>query len=103
MEVEGWRVQEEEVAVARSPVTCAEAGARGGRAVVQRYGLDHLRQAGQRGGQATARRHPGMARVWGKLGVRPRKQTLQELEQGTRAQGGGDPPGGLGAQATERA
>lgn len=66
-----------------------EAGAIGGRAVLQRYGLRFYSQIGRLGQKAMRRKYPGMATEWGKLGGRPRKLNLNEMGQEGKPKKGG--------------
>lgn len=60
-----------------SEISCKEAGRRGGRRTVEKYGLDHYRRIGARGGQTTKERWGAMMSEWAKAGGgRPRGVTL---------------------------
>jgi hypothetical protein len=60
-------------------MTVAEAGRRGGLNLFQTRGRDHFAVIGKKGQKALRRKYPDMAAVWGKLGGRPRKLTLDEI------------------------
>jgi hypothetical protein len=56
-------------------MSVVEAGRKGGLAVLRKKGYEYFRQIGKNGQRATRRKHPGMAREWGRLGGRPRKDS----------------------------
>ena len=56
-----------------------EAGSLGGKEVLYRHGHEHFSRIGRIGQKEMRTRHPGMSRVWGKLGGRPKKKTLAEM------------------------
>ena len=58
-----------------------EAGKKGGLSTKNRHGLSFLRQIGQKGGCTTAECHKDMLSYWGKMGGRPRKTTLTQMEE----------------------
>jgi hypothetical protein len=60
-------------------MTVNEAGHRGGLAVLRRRGRDFFVCIGKRGQEAMREKYPGMASVWGRLGGRPRKLTLDKV------------------------
>jgi hypothetical protein len=66
-----------------------EAGAMGGRKVLQRYGPQFYSQIGRLGQEAMRRKYPGMAAEWGKLGGRPRRLNLNEMGQEGKPNKGG--------------
>jgi len=53
-----------------------EAGARGGKATLARYGRDYYAAIGRLGGQRTAALYGLLFREFGKLGGRPRRPVL---------------------------
>lgn len=57
-------------------LTVQEAGRLGGLAVLLKHGKCHFAEIGQKGQKAMRFKYPGMASVWGKLGGRPKKSTL---------------------------
>jgi len=63
-------------------ITVAEAGRRGGLAVLRKRGRTFYSEIGKKGQAAMRHKHPGMASAWGKLGGRPRKPKLSELMGG---------------------
>jgi SRSO17 transposase len=62
-------------------ITVSEAGRRGGLSVLTRYGRGYFVQLGRRGQLAMRKRHPHMAKAWGKRGGRPKKPRLEEMGQ----------------------
>ncbi len=50
-----------------------EAGRRGGLTVLSTHGREHFSKIGRLGQKALRERYPGMAKVWGKRGGRPKK------------------------------
>lgn len=60
-------------------MTVSEAGGLGGRETLCRHGRRHFTRIGQRGQAAMREKYPGMSRVWGRMGGRPRKKTLAEI------------------------
>ena len=65
--------------VEETPITVAEAGRKGGLAVLQKHGRGHFAEIGRKGQIATRQRYPGKAHEWGKMGGRPRKLPLNEM------------------------
>jgi len=59
-------------------ITVADAGRRGGLAVLRKRGRRFYVEIGRKGQKAMRSKHPGMAAEWGKLGGRPRKPTLAQ-------------------------
>jgi len=60
-------------------ITVAEAGRRGGLAVLRNRGRTFYSEIGKKGQAAMRRKHPGMATEWGRRGGRPRKLTLAQI------------------------
>jgi general stress protein YciG len=60
-------------------ITVAEAGRRGGLAVLSKRGRSFYSEIGKKGQAAMRRQHPDMAKEWGKRGGRPRKLTLAQI------------------------
>jgi hypothetical protein len=60
-------------------MTVSEAGRKGGVTLLQRRGQAHFAEIGAKGQASTRARYPGMASVWGKMGGRPKKWSLQEI------------------------
>jgi len=56
-----------------------EAGKRGGRVVLGKYGRGFFVRIGKKGQKAMRDRYPNMASRWGKLGGRPRKPKLEDF------------------------
>lgn len=63
-------------------ITVNEAGRRGGLALLRNRGRDFFVQIGKKGQQSMRQKYPDMARKWGKLGGRPRKPNLNEINGG---------------------
>ena len=61
-------------------LSVVEAGRKGGLAVLQKKGRKFYSIIGRKGQAVTRTKYPGMARVWGKRGGRPRKSSLSEIE-----------------------
>ena len=62
--------------MASKPITVAEAGRKGGLALLAKHGTQHFAEIGKKGQEVLRERFPGMASVWGKKGGRPRKNNL---------------------------
>ena len=62
--------------VAEKTMTVAEAGRKGGLALLSKRGKKHFAEIGKRGQELTKKRYPGMASTWGKKGGRPRKNNV---------------------------
>lgn len=60
-------------------ITVMEAGRKGGITLLERRGREYFVALGKKGQAAMRKRHPGMARKWGCLGGRPRKQKFQDF------------------------
>ena len=60
-------------------ISVQEAGRRGGLAVLATYGRKHFSKIGKQGQKALRDRYPGMAKVWGKRGGRPKKPDLDDM------------------------
>jgi hypothetical protein len=60
-------------------MTVYEAGKRGGLACLRNRGRQYFAEIGKKGQHEMRRRHPGMAKKWGKKGGRPRKPGLLEI------------------------
>lgn len=57
-------------------MTVYEAGRKGGLACLRNRGTRFFAEIGKKGQQEMRRRHPGMAKKWGRKGGRPRKPSL---------------------------
>lgn len=66
--------------MAIKPNVSAIAGQRGGLATLRRYGISYFSELGKKGQKTLRQRYPGMARDWGRMGGRPRKPSLEEVE-----------------------
>lgn len=75
-------------------ISVAEAGRRGGLAVLRNRGTPFFREIGKKGQRAMRERYPHMAREWGKLGGRPKKASLEKYggDRGSELQKGGKGP-----------
>ena len=62
--------------VGEKSITVAEAGRRGGLALLGKRGTKHFAEIGRKGQAVMKKRYPGMASTWGKKGGRPRKNNL---------------------------
>ena len=60
-------------------MTVHEAGKRGGLSCLCNRGRGFFVEIGKKGQLEMRRRHPGMAKKWGKKGGRPRKPSLLEI------------------------
>jgi len=56
-----------------------EAGRKGGLTVLRKLGREFYSQIGRKGHAAMRQRYPNMAKQWGKLGGRPRKNSLDDM------------------------
>ena len=61
-------------------MTVVEAGRKGGLAVRDKRGREFYQAIGSLGQKAMREKYPGMAKVWGRMGGRPKKPTLVEIE-----------------------
>ena len=61
---------------AEESITVAEAGRKGGLALLSRRGKKHFAEIGKKGQRIMKKRYPGMASTWGKKGGRPRKNNV---------------------------
>ena len=59
---------------ASKPITVAEAGRKGGLALLAKLGTQHFAEIGKKGQEEMKKRYPSMASEWGKKGGRPRKK-----------------------------
>ena len=57
-------------------ITVAEAGKKGGLALLAKHGNKHFSEIGKKGQESLRKRYPSMASEWGKKGGRPRKKNL---------------------------
>jgi general stress protein YciG len=73
--------------------TVRDAGRKGGLSCLRNWGRDFFVEIGKKGQLEMRRKHPGMARNWGKRGGRPRKPTLDEIvgEKRKNHEGGSGP------------
>lgn len=62
--------------ITKKPITVAEAGRKGGLALLNMRGHKHFVEIGKKGQEVLRKRYPGMASKWGKKGGRPRKNNL---------------------------
>jgi hypothetical protein len=62
--------------VGEETVTVAEAGRKGGLALLSKRGKKRFAEIGKKGQEATKKRYPGMASAWGRKGGRPRKDNI---------------------------
>ena len=60
-------------------ITVAEAGRKGGLTVLRKLGQEFYVGIGQKGQKSMRRKYPNMAREWGRLGGRPRKNSLDDM------------------------
>jgi hypothetical protein len=60
-------------------ISVDEAGRRGGRVVLEKYGRGFFVRIGKKGQKVMRERYPNMAPQWGKKGGRPRKLSLEEI------------------------
>jgi len=60
-------------------ITVAEAGRKGGLTVLRKLGREFYVGIGQKGQKSMRRKYPNMAREWGKLGGRPKKNSLDDM------------------------
>lgn len=67
-----------------------EAGRKGGLTVLSKLGREFYVGIGRKGQKALRERYPGMAKVWGKRGGRPKKPNLDDMgDQGINKKRGG--------------
>jgi general stress protein YciG len=57
----------------------AEAGRRGGLTVLRKLGREFYVGIGQKGQKRMRRKYPNMAQEWGRLGGRPKKNSLDDM------------------------
>ncbi|MFC1969317.1 hypothetical protein ACFLVF_02375 [Chloroflexota bacterium] len=60
-------------------ITVAEAGRKGGLTVLRKLGREFYVGIGQKGQRNMRRKYPNMAGEWGKLGGRPKKQSIDDM------------------------
>lgn len=60
-------------------ITVAEAGRKGGLTVLRKPGREFYVGIGQKGQKSMRRKYPNMAREWGRLGGRPKKNSLDDM------------------------
>jgi general stress protein YciG len=60
-------------------ITVTVAGRKGGLSCLHKNGPEFYRQIGKKGQAVMRQRHPNMAKQWGKLGGRPRKNSLNDM------------------------
>ena len=63
---------------AKEEITVREAGARGGRATLERLGTDFFREIGRKGGLRTKELYGSFFKEYGHRGGRPRRPSLDE-------------------------
>ena len=61
------------------PISVIEAGRKGGLRTLTRLGREFYAHIGRQGQYAMRRKHPSMAREWGRLGGRPKKNNLDDM------------------------
>ena len=59
-------------------LSVAEAGRRGGRRTLERYGHDHFRTIGRKGGEHTRDFYADLLKEFGSRGGRPQRPSLDE-------------------------
>jgi len=70
-------------------ISVHQAGKKGGLVVLSRYGRKHFSTIGIKGQKTLRERYPGMAKVWGSQGGRPRKLNLNNTgDQDNNKRGG---------------
>jgi hypothetical protein len=57
-------------------ITVIEAGRKGGLKVLDTHGRDFFVRIGRKGQRAMRTKYPDMAKLWGKLGGRPKKPSI---------------------------
>jgi general stress protein YciG len=62
-------------------MTVREAGTRGGRATLEKYGKDYYSRIGRKGGERTAQLYREFLSEFGKKGGRPRRPNLSEYRE----------------------
>ena len=60
-------------------ITVAEAGKKGGLTVLRKLGRDFYVGIRQKGQKSMSRKYPNMAQEWGRLGGRPKKNSLDDM------------------------
>ena len=60
-------------------ITVNEAGKKGGLRTLIKLGREFYAGIGQKGQRSMRRKYPNMAREWGKLGGRPKKNSLDDM------------------------
>ena len=60
-------------------ITVAEAGRKGGLTVLRKLGRDFYVGIGQKGQKSMSRKYSNMAQEWGRLGGRPKKNSLDDM------------------------
>ncbi len=71
-------------------VDVIEAGRKGGLTVLRKFGREFYVGIGQKGQKSMRCKYPGMAKVWGKRGGRPKKPNLDDMgDQGINKKRGG--------------
>ena len=73
-----------------------EAGARGGRSTLERYGPDFYRKIGKKGGRRTKELYGDLIREYGTRGGRPRRPSLSNMGGATSPQEKEEPVGPVG-------
>jgi general stress protein YciG len=59
--------------------TVNEAGKKGGRRTLTKFGREFYVSIGRKGQKSLRCKYPNMAREWGRLGGRPRKNSLDDM------------------------
>lgn len=72
-------------------LTVQQAGKIGGLTTSKKMGREFYVHIGRKGQEAVRRKYPNMARIWGRMGGRPRRPTLAEImgEEGQILKNGG--------------
>jgi general stress protein YciG len=73
-----------------------EAGARGGRTTLERYGADFYQRIGKKGGRKTKELYGNLLREFGKRGGRPHRPSLSNMGETTSPQKKEEPVGPVG-------
>ena len=60
-------------------ITVAEAGRKGGLTVLRKLGREFYVGIGQKGQKSMRHKYPNMAQEWGRLGGRPKKNSLDDM------------------------
>lgn len=73
----------------KNTVSVAEAGRRGGRKTLEKYGREHFSAIGKKGGERTRQLYGDLLKEFGKRGGRPQRPDLGEVSgEGVPRKGG---------------